>query len=232
MIKIRKHFERGHAEHGWLDSWHTFSFADYYDPQQMGFSTLRVINDDRIAPGAGFPVHPHHDMEIVTYVLQGALEHQDNMGNGSIIRPGDVQRMSAGSGVTHSEFNASTSEPVHLLQIWIVPSAQGIPPGYEQRTFTAEAKGGKWCLIVSPDGADGSLTLHQDARVYTALLDCDHPASYRLPPGRRAYLHVARGAVRVNGAALEAGDSARIEDESEIRLESGSEGEVLLFDLA
>jgi quercetin 2,3-dioxygenase len=198
----------------------------------MGFSTLRVINDDRIAPGAGFPTHAHRDMEIVTYVLQGALEHRDSMGNGATIRPGDVQRMSAGSGVTHSEFNASVAEPVHLLQIWIVPSAQGIQPGYEQKTFAAEEKHGKWCLVASPDGAEGSLTIHQDAKVYTALLDRDHPVNYRFPPGRRAYLHVARGAALVNGVALEAGDGARIEDESEIRLESDGTSEILLFDLA
>jgi len=232
MIKIRKHSERGHAEHGWLDTWHSFSFADYYDPEQMGFSTLRVINDDRIAPGAGFPTHAHRDMEIVTYVLQGALEHRDSMGNGSIIRPGDVQRMSAGSGVTHSEFNASASEPVHLLQIWIMPGVRGIPPGYEQKTFGAEEKRGKCCLIASPDGGQGSVTIHQDVRVYTALLDREHPASHRLSPGRRAYLQVARGAASANGTALEAGDGARIEDESEIRLESDTTGEVLLLDLA
>lgn len=232
MVKIRKHFERGHAEHGWLDTSHSFSFADYYDPEQMGFSSLRVINDDRIAPGAGFPTHAHRDMEIITYVLQGTLEHRDSMGNGSIIRPGDVQRMSAGSGVTHSEFNASTVEPVHLLQIWIMPDRQGIPPGYEQKSFSVEEKRGKCCLIASPDGAEKSLTIHQNARVYTILLDHDHPASYRLPPGRRAYLHMAHGAALVNGAALEAGDGARIEDESVIRLESDSAGEGLLFDLA
>lgn len=232
MIGIRKARERGHASHGWLDTWHTFSFADYYDPAQMGYSSLRVINDDRVAPGAGFPTHPHRDMEIITYVLSGALAHKDSMGNGAVIRPGEVQRMSAGSGVTHSEFNASASEEVHLLQIWILPDRAGLTPGYEQKFFNADEKRGKLRLVASPNGEDGSVTIHQDAKLYAALIDPEHGVDYRLPPGRRAYLHVARGAVGLDGKALEAGDGARIENEAGICLKSDSSAEILLFDLA
>lgn len=232
MINIRKAHERGHANHGWLDTWHTFSFADYHDPAQMGYSSLRVINDDRVAPGAGFPTHPHRDMEIITYVLSGALEHRDSMGNGAVIRPGEVQRMSAGSGITHSEFNASTSEEVHLLQIWILPDRAGLTPGYEQKFFSADEKRGKLRLVASPDGGDGSVAIHQDAKLYVALIDPEHGVDYLLPSGRRAYLHVARGVVELDGMVLEAGDGARIENESGIHLKSVSSAEILLFDLA
>ncbi|GAO37347.1 quercetin 2,3-dioxygenase [Sulfuricella sp. T08] len=232
MIIIRKAQERGHADHGWLNTWHTFSFADYYDPEQMGYSSLRVINDDRVAGGGGFPTHPHRDMEIVTYVLSGALEHKDSMGNGTVIRPGEVQRMSAGTGIRHSEFNASPSEEVHLLQIWIMPDRSGLTPSYEQKFFDDAKKLGKLRLVASPDGSDGSVTIHQDAKLYASLIDPGHPAEHALLPGRRAYLHVARGSASLNGEVLEAGDGARIESESKIRLESNSSAEILLFDLA
>ena len=232
MIKIRKARERGHADHGWLNTWHSFSFADYYDPEQMGYSSLRVINDDRVAPGGGFPTHPHRDMEIVTYVLSGALEHKDSMGNGTVIRPGEVQRMSAGTGIRHSEFNASASDEVHLLQIWIMPAQGGITPSYEQKFFGTDEKRGKLRLVASPDGTDGSVTIHQDAKLYVTLIDPDHDAEHHLPPGRRAYLHVARGAASLNGMAIEAGDGARIENEAAIHLKSDSSAEILLFDLA
>ena len=232
MITIRKAHERGHADHGWLDTWHTFSFADYYDPEQMGYSSLRVINDDRVAPGAGFPTHPHRDMEIITYVLSGALEHKDSMGNGTVIRPGEVQRMSAGTGIRHSEFNASPSEEVHLLQIWIMPDRGGITPSYEQKSFDAEEKLGKLRLVASPDGSDGSITIHQDAKLYAGLIDPEHPTEHALPPGRRAYLHVTRGSTSLNGLEMSAGDGARIEGETGLHLKSDSSAEILLFDLA
>ena len=232
MILIRKAHERGHTDHGWLNTWHTFSFADYYDPEQMGYSSLRVINDDRVAPGAGFPTHPHRDMEIVTYVLSGALEHKDSMGNGTVIRPGEVQRMSAGTGIRHSEFNASADEEVHLLQIWIEPDRSGLTPSYEQKFFDAAEKLGKLRLVASPEGSDGSVTIHQDAKLYAGLIDSGHPIEHALPPGRRAYLQVANGAVSLNGKALEAGDGARIEGEAKIHLESYNTAEILLFDLA
>ncbi|HUW49598.1 MAG TPA: pirin family protein [Sulfuricella sp.] len=232
MIKIRKAHERGHADHGWLDTWHTFSFADYHDPEQMGYSSLRVINDDRVAPGAGFPTHPHRDMEIVTYVLAGALKHKDSMGNGTVIRPGEVQRMSAGSGIRHSEFNASEDEEVHLLQIWIMPEQNGLTPSYEQKYFDGAEKLGKLRLVASADGSEGSVTIHQDAKLYAALIDPNHPAEHALPPGRRAYLHVAKGQAQVNGQTLEAGDGARIEGETGLNFKSGSCAEILLFDLA
>lgn len=232
MITIRKADERGHADHGWLNAWHTFSFADYYDPAQMGYSSLRVINDDRVAAGGGFPTHGHSNMEIVTYVLSGALQHKDSMGNGTVIRPGEVQRMSAGTGIRHSEFNASASDEVHLLQIWIEPNRNGVTPSYEQTFFDAAEKLGKLRLVASPDGSEGSVTIHQDAKLYAALLDPAHPAEHVLPPGRRAYLHVARGAASLNGLELAAGDGARIEGESALRLESAGSAEVLLFDLA
>ena len=232
MITIRKARERGHASHGWLDTWHSFSFADYFDPEQMGYSSLRVINDDRVAPGAGFPTHPHRDMDIVTYVLAGALEHKDSMGNGTVIRPGEVQRMSAGTGIRHSEFNASPNEEVHLLQIWIMPEKNGITPGYEQKFFDDAEKLGKLRLVASPDGSEGSVTIHQDARLYAGLIEPEHPAEHALPPGRRAYLQVARGATQVNGLTMEAGDGARIEGETGLHLKSASSAEILLFDLA
>lgn len=229
MITIRRANERGHFDHGWLDTWHTFSFADYYDPAQMGFRTLRVINDDRVEPGRGFGTHGHRDMEIVTYVLEGTLGHRDSMGTGSLIRPGEVQRMSAGTGVMHSEMNPSRDEPVHLLQIWILPERRGLTPEYEQKSFPAEERTGRLRVVVSPDGRDGSLTIHQDASIYTTTLDDGQSVSHALAPGRGAWVHVARGSVSVNGLPLETGDGAAIEEEREITL--SGRGEVLLFDL-
>lgn len=231
MIAIRPARERGHANHGWLDSYHSFSFADYYDPDHMGFSVLRVINEDRVEPGAGFPTHGHRDMEIVSYVLDGALEHQDSMGNGSVIRPGDVQRMSAGTGVRHSEYNASKSEPAHFLQIWILPQANGITPGYEQKYFEPAQLDGRLRVVASPDGRDGSVVIHQDALLYATKLDGAVEVTYPLVQGRHAYVQVARGRVSVNGQPLAAGDGARIENESRIHLGDGQAAEVLLFDL-
>lgn len=231
MIQIRKASERGHANHGWLDTWHSFSFADYFDPQYMGFSVLRVINDDRIAPGAGFPTHGHRDMEIITYLLHGALEHKDSMGNGSVIRPGEIQRMSAGSGISHSEFNASESEEAHLLQIWIEPKERGITPGYEQKSLAAAGKNSSLNLLASPDGQDGSVTIHQDARLYVALLQEHEEVAYSLPAGRRGYIHLARGKLKLNGLDLEAGDGAKIWDENINILSTAAGSEALLFDL-
>ncbi len=227
MMQLRKANDRGHANHGWLDSWHTFSFADYHDPKHVQFSALRVINEDRVAPGEGFPTHPHRDMEIITYVLEGALEHQDSLGTGSVIRPGEVQRMSAGTGIRHSEFNHSQSEPVHFLQIWILPDRQGMKPGYEQKRIGLD---GQLRLVASPDGHDGSITIHQDARVYAARLT-GNEATHALAPGRRAWLQVARGAVTLNGTTLHAGDGAAIENESSLRLAADGSAEMLLFDL-
>ncbi len=231
MLNIRPGQERGHANHGWLDSYHTFSFADYFDPEHVHYSVLRVINEDRVAPGAGFPTHGHRDMEIVSYVLEGGLEHKDSMGNGSVIRPGDVQRMSAGTGVRHSEFNASATEPVHFLQIWIVPQANGIAPGYEQKHFAPAELNDRLRLIASPDGRDGSVTIHQDARIYATRLDGSDSVVHALAAGRRAYAHVARGTVTVNGRRLAAGDGARIENEPTVQLDHGHGAEVLVFDL-
>jgi hypothetical protein len=231
MLTVRKAEERGHANHGWLDTWHTFSFADYHDPREMGFGALRVINDDKVEPGQGFGMHGHHDMEIITYVLDGALEHKDSMGNGSVIRPGDVQRMSAGTGVRHSEFNPSREERVHLLQIWIEPRITGVRPGYEEKQFGAAEKKGQLRLIASPDGHEGSVTIHQDACVYASVLDGKDVVANRLAPGRRAYVHVARGAVKVNGVSLKGGDGVKIENEASVELGDAREAEVLLFDL-
>jgi hypothetical protein len=231
MLTVRKAHERGHANHGWLDTWHTFSFADYYNPQEMGFGPLRVINDDKVQPGMGFGTHGHRDMEIITYVLEGALEHKDSMGNGSIIRPGNVQRMSAGTGVQHSEFNPSREELVHLLQIWIEPNVRGVKPSYEEKEFGIQDKKGKLRLIASPDGRDGSVTIHQDAFVYAGIHDAGDSVRQPLKPGRRAYVHIARGTVTVNGQELKAGDGARITGASEVTLSDGKGGEVLLFDL-
>jgi redox-sensitive bicupin YhaK (pirin superfamily) len=231
MITLRKGQDRGHADHGWLDSRHSFSFADYHDPKQMGFGPLRVINEDRVQPGAGFGTHGHRDMEILSYVLEGQLEHKDNMGNGSVIEPGDVQRMTAGRGVLHSEFNPSRDKPVHFLQIWILPAETGIDPGYEQKRVSASDKRGRLRVIASPGGADGAVTIHQDATVYAALLDGTESARHALAPGRRAYVHVARGSVDVNGTPLAAGDAAKIEREKEVVLDNGRGAEVLLFDL-
>jgi len=227
--EIRRAGERGHANHGWLDSYHSFSFADYYDPQHMGFGPLRVINEDRVKPGSGFGTHGHRDMEIISYVLEGALAHEDSMGNGSTIVPGDVQRMSAGTGVRHSEYNHDAANVTHFLQIWIEPAAAGIPPSYEQKHFTAADKRGRLRLIASPDGAEGSVTIHQDARIYAGLFDGAERAAHALR-GRRAYVHVARGRIQVNGESLAAGDALKT-DAPSIEFSTGSSAEVLLFDL-
>ena len=231
MQEIRRSEERGHANHGWLDSYHTFSFADYHDPRHVHFGALRVINEDRVQPAMGFGTHGHRDMEIISYVLAGSLAHKDSMGNGSVIRPGDVQRMSAGTGVTHSEFNASDREVVHFLQIWILPERQGIEPGYEQKYFDPAAKRGRLRLIASRDGRDGSVTIHQDASLYAALIDGNERAALDLAPKRRAYVHVARGGVRVNGEKLAAGDAVKLTSAERIVLEQGRDAEVLVFDL-
>jgi redox-sensitive bicupin YhaK (pirin superfamily) len=232
MITIRAAAERGHADHGWLDSHHTFSFADYYDPKHMGFRSLRVINDDRVAPGQGFGRHPHRDMEIVSYVLEGGLEHKDSTGTGSVITPGDVQRMSAGTGVFHSEYNASKTEQVHFLQIWIMPESRGIPPSYEQKRFEAEEKTGRLRIVASPDGRDGSVTLHADAAIYAGLLRAGEAAELPLAAGRHAWVHVARGKAKVNGRDLSEGDGAGLSEEGKVRVEGIDDAEVLVFDLA
>ena len=232
MIEIRKSQDRGLADHGWLCSYHSFSFAGYHDPDHMGFGDLRVINEDRIQPGTGFGTHGHRDMEIISYVLEGALAHQDSMGNGSTIVPGDVQRMSAGKGVMHSEYNQAKDGVTHFLQIWIVPNVTGIAPSYEQKHFDAESKRGRLRLVGSPDGRDGSVTIHQDAFLYAAVLDGSDRAVHKLAPGRRAYVHVARGAVVANGRSLAAGDALKAVDSAEIALERAKDAEVLLFDLA
>lgn len=234
MIALRPANERGHADHGWLNTYHSFSFADYYDSRHMGFRALRVINEDWVQPGSGFGTHAHQDMEIITYVLEGALSHKDSMGNSSAIRPGEVQRMSAGTGVRHSEFNPSPAEPVHLLQIWIVPNQRGLTPSYEQKTFSAEEKVGKLRLIASEDARDGSVRIHQDASVFATLLPQDTKVVHQLEPDRHAYVHVARGQVLLNGKPLRAGDGAAVTSEK-VELAGASEGEpaeVLLFDLA
>jgi redox-sensitive bicupin YhaK (pirin superfamily) len=231
MLTLRKASERGHADHGWLDSYHSFSFADYYDPAHMGFGPLRVINEDRVQPGKGFGTHGHRDMEILSYVLDGELQHKDNMGNGSVIVPGDVQRMSAGRGVLHSEYNPSPGNPVHFLQIWIEPAQRGIDPGYEQTRFSPADLRGTLRIIASPDGRDGSVTIHRNAFVYAALLDGAETVRHELAPGRRGYVHVARGAVRVNGIELGAGDAAKLVGEAAVSLDGGRNAEVLVFDL-
>lgn len=231
MIALRKSAERGYADHGWLKSFHTFSFAGYYDPEHMGYGPLRVINEDRVDPGEGFGKHPHRDMEIISYVLDGELEHKDSIGTGSVIRPGDVQRMSAGTGVTHSEYNPSPKNPVHFLQIWIEPAERGIKPSYEQKFFAPEDKRGKLRLVASPDARDGSVKIHQDAYLYATLVDGDEAVSHTLAEGRKAYVHVARGSVTVNGQALRAGDALRVDSESNIEIGEGRNAEVLLFDL-
>jgi redox-sensitive bicupin YhaK (pirin superfamily) len=231
VIEIRRATERGHAQHGWLDSWHSFSFAEYHDPAHMGYSALRVINEDRIQPGTGFGTHGHRDMEIISYVLEGALAHKDSMGTGSTIVPGDVQRMSAGRGVQHSEFNHAKDAVTHFLQIWIEPSVRGIAPGYEQKHFDAAAKRGQLRLVASPDGADGSVTIHQDARIYATVLDGAHSARHALAPDRKAYVHVVRGRLTVNGNPLSAGDALKAHGVADLFLEKGEGAEVLLFDL-
>jgi hypothetical protein len=231
MLELRKAHERGFADHGWLRSYHSFSFADYFDPEYVEFGALRVINEDRVAPGRGFGTHSHHDMEILSYVLDGRLEHKDSMGTGSVIEPGDVQRMSAGTGVQHSEFNPSADLTVHFLQIWIQPVRNGIAPSYEQKHYTADEKRGRLRLIASPDAAEGSLTIHQDARIYAGLFNAMESAVHPLAPGRRAYVQVARGTIDVNGHTLAAGDAAKLTGETEVTLENGRAAEVLVFDL-
>jgi quercetin 2,3-dioxygenase len=232
MMTIRHGSERGHVEHGWLDSHHTFSFADYFDPQHMGFRSLRVINEDRVSPGQGFGTHPHRDMEIISYVLEGSLEHKDSMGTGSMIRPGDVQRMSAGTGVLHSEYNGSKTEAVHFLQIWIIPAERGIAPSYEQKTFSAAAKQGKLRVVASPDGRDGSVTVHADAVLHAGLFGKGESTTLELAKDRHGWVHVARGKVSVNGQELVAGDGAALSGEASVRIEGIDGGEVLVFDLA
>jgi redox-sensitive bicupin YhaK (pirin superfamily) len=231
MITVSPAAARGHTDIGWLDSRHTFSFGEWYDPAHMGFRALRVINDDRVAPGGGFPTHGHADMEIVSYVLEGGLEHKDSIGTGSVIRPGDVQRMSAGTGVRHSEFNASRTEPVHFLQIWIIPDRRGHKPGYEQKNFPEAERSGRLRLVASSDGREGSVTLHQDVALYAGVLDEGQQAKLALAPGRHAWVHVARGGATVNGKRLGEGDGAAVSDERALTID-GHGGEVLVFDLA
>jgi quercetin 2,3-dioxygenase len=231
MQELRRSAERGFADHGWLKSFHSFSFADYYDPQHVDFGPLRVINEDRVQPGAGFSTHEHRDMEIISYVLAGALSHKDSLGNGSIIRPGDVQRMSAGRGVRHSEFNPSSSEPVHFLQIWIKPARLGIEAGYEQKFFPEEKKRGRLCLIASAEGSEDSVRIHQDARVYAGLFDGFEKLTLPVGSGRRIYVHMARGAAQVNGSDLSAGDALRISGQPAVSITDGRSAEVLVFDL-
>ena len=238
MIQIRKAEERGHFDHGWLDTFHTFSFAEYHDPAFMGFRSLRVINEDRVAPGAGFPTHSHRDMEIITYVLEGTLEHKDSLGNGAVIRPGDVQRMSAGTGVTHSEYNSSKKDPVHLLQIWILPEKKNLIPGYEQKNISADQKSGKVVLLASPDGAEGSVTVNQDVRLYASVLNKDRSQilgnghDSTLQPGRHAWIQVARGAITLNGKPMNASDGAAVSNETSLELSAKKDSEILWFDLA
>jgi hypothetical protein len=232
MITIRPAAQRGHADHGWLDSYHTFSFSNYYDPDHMGFRSLRVINEDRVQGGQGFGAHPHRDMEIISYVIDGALSHRDSMGTGSVIKPGDVQRMSAGSGVTHSELNASKTELVHFLQIWLIPSERGIKPSYEQKTFSKAEKQGQLRLVASPDGRDGSVTIHTNAALYAGIFEGGQASELTIAPGRHAWVQVVRGNVRVNGSDLKAGDGVALSDEPAVRIEGVNQGEILVFDLA
>ena len=232
MIRLRKSRERGYADHGWLKSFHSFSFAGYYDPQHLGWGNLRVINEDRIAPGTGFGTHGHRDMEIVSYVMSGALAHRDSMGNVQTIIPGEVQRMSAGTGVRHSEFNHAPESVTHFLQIWIEPDQAGIAPGYAQKSFAAADKRGRLCLVASRDGAQGSVTIHADARLYAGLFDGAESAELALDPARKAYVFLVRGSLSVNGEPLQAGDAALLADEALLRLEQGADAEVLVFDLA
>jgi redox-sensitive bicupin YhaK (pirin superfamily) len=238
MLTLRKSTDRGHANHGWLDSFHSFSFADYHDPRHMGVGNLRVINEDRIAPGTGFGTHGHRDMEIVSYVLDGALAHKDSMGNGTaagahagVIRPGDVQRMSAGTGVRHSEFNHAADKPTHFLQIWILPDRAGIEPGYEQKHFDSAAKRGRLALVASPDGSQGSVTIHADASIRAGLFDGGESAELALDPARLSYVHLVRGALEVNGQRLSGGDALTLRGESRLHLSAGTDAEVLVFDL-
>jgi hypothetical protein len=232
MITVRPSEQRGHFNHGWLDTYHTFSFADYFDPNHEQFRSLRVINEDVVAPGQGFGTHPHRDMEIITYVLDGALQHRDSLGNGSIIRPGDGQRMSAGTGILHSEFNPSPTEPVHLLQIWILPERKGIEPSYEQKAFPPQDKQGKWKVIADGKPADGAVKIHQDVRLSVASLEAGETIAYSLAEGRHAWIQIARGSITLNGTALKQGDGAAVSQESELTIIANSAAEVLLFDLA
>jgi quercetin 2,3-dioxygenase len=232
MIHVRKANERGHFDHGWLNTYHTFSFADYQDPRHMGFRSLRVINDDRVAPGAGFPQHGHRDMEIITVVLEGELEHRDSMGNGAVLRPGEVQHMTAGTGILHSEFNPSRTTPLHLYQIWILPDRRGHKPGYGQKLFPEAERLNRWRLVASPDGHDGSLPIHQDAKLSVATLEPSRSLDYALAGGRYGWLQVLRGGVKLNGTELSEGDGAAVSDEAGLRLEAAGPAEVLLFDLA
>ena len=231
MLAMRKADDRGHASHGWLDSYHTFSFGGYYDPQHMGVSNLRVINDDTVAPGGGFAEHGHNDMEIISYVLDGALEHKDSMGNGSVIRPGDVQRMSAGTGVTHSEYNHSASEPVHFLQIWLQPNAVGVEPSYDQRHFPVEERRGRWILLASPDGWDGSIATYQDALMFGTLLAPGETLEYGFDADRQGYLHLARGKLQVGQVTLNQGDGLKIQKHELLELKGIEDADILLFDL-
>ncbi len=231
MITLRPSRDRGHANHGWLDSYHTFSFANYYDPNHMGFRALRVINEDQVQPGRGFGTHSHRDMEIITYVLEGAVEHKDSLGNGAVITPGEVQRMSAGTGIMHSEFNPSQTQPVHFLQIWILPDRQGLQPSYEQRAF-GEERQGKLRLIAAKDGRDGAVTIHQDADLYSAVLQPGEQVSHQLQPNRYGWLQVARGAASLNGYDLKAGDGVAVSDAELLTISTDTEAEILLFDLA
>ena len=232
VIRLRRSGERGHFDHGWLDTRHTFSFGDYHDPAHMGFRSLRVLNEDRVRPAAGFPTHSHRDMEIVTWVLDGALEHRDSLGNGSVIRPGEAQRLSAGTGITHSEFNHSKSEPLHFLQIWIVPAERSLPPGYEQKSFPESERRGRLRCIGSPDGKDGSVTVRQDASIFAALLSPGDSVSHLLGTDRHAWVHVARGEVELDGHVLESGDAAALSAQSRLEIATRAASEVLLFDLA
>lgn len=232
MIAVRKSEARGHANHGWLDSYHTFSFANYYDPKHMNFRSLRVINEDVVSPSKGFGTHGHRDMEIITYVLEGALEHKDSLGTGAVIKPGEVQRMTAGTGIQHSEFNHSQTDPVHLLQIWILPDTNGLPPSYEQREFPIEERRGKLRLVAARDARDGAVKIHQDVDLYAAVLDKDSRVVHALQPNRHAWVQVARGAVLLNGLALKHGDGAAISDRTEVAIEATEDAEILLFDLA
>ena len=232
MIHVRKATDRGHANHGWLDTYHTISFSSYQDPKHMRFRALRVMNEDRVAPGQGFGTHPHNDMEIVTYVLEGALEHKDSMGNGEVLRPGEFQRMTAGTGITHSEFNPSQSEPVHLYQIWLYPEAKGLTPSYEQKRFDDASLHNRLKLVASRDAADGSLTIHQDARIYLSKLDAGQGVEHPLAEGRHAWLQVLRGNVRLNGETLNTSDGAAVSDEAGLQIVAVETAEVMLFDLA
>jgi quercetin 2,3-dioxygenase len=232
MIRLRRAEARGRANFGWLDSRHSFSFGDYYDPAQMGFRSLRVINEDRVAPGGGFEPHSHRDMEIISYVLEGALEHKDSLGNGAVIRPGELQRMSAGTGITHSEYNPSRQEPVHFLQIWILPDRRGMSPSYEQRDYPAVDRQGRLRLVASRDGREGSVTLHQDAALYSALLGNGEEIEHRLGAGRHAWLQVLRGGIRANGELLRPGDGAGLSEEERVMIRGEEPAELLLFDLA